>query len=465
MAIKGYVDLVDVESVGGWVLDEEAPAEEPIVDVFIGSKYIGSTVAHMDAPDLYTAGLPRSAKRFKFMHPERLQYGDLNSVTVHEHKHDHQLDGNFDQFRNYLSSKYNTPETMMPYCVFFDMKAEFDASLDGYRVSATGDVRIESERFSDVKFRVADEISSTSKLGLPTRGRAGNFWFYPESANLGFRFDSTVRNPANDLIIVELTYRDSGTLVAMPVAVTPVGKLAEQCSALIPEPAMIERVIGPTSDAWKSYVVGGWTNAAQLDWMCQKYMGRKLADLDRILDWGSGCARNTLPIARLAGKDVQVSGVDIDPVNIAWSKEHIKDASFEVSGLLPPLDFADHSFDVVYGLSIFTHLTELAQDLWLAELCRVLKPGGVAFLTFHGEAAAYSRGFSAAEIENYRLRGIEDYVLDRALIEVVDDSNYYRSTFHTTDYLRSRWSKYFDIVGIEGTTGGYQWFAACQKRK
>ena len=120
---------------------------------------------------------------------------------------------------------------------------------------------------------------------------------------------------------------------------------------------------------------------------------------------------------------------------------------------------------MVYGLSIFTHLTELAQDLWLAELCRVLKPGGVAFLTFHGEAAAYSRGFSAAEIENYRLRGIEDYVLDRALIEVVDDSNYYRSTFHTTDYLRSRWSKYFDIVGIEGTTGGYQWFAACQKRK
>jgi len=465
MAIKGYVDFVDVEGVAGWVLNEDVPEGEAIVDVFVGNRYAGSAVADIHAPDLYAAGLPRAAQRFKFVHPERLQYADLPAVTVYEHDHHQQLDGNFDQFRAYLASKYNTPETLMPYCVFFDVKADFDSSLEAYKVGVSGDVRIESDSFSDVKFCIPDEISGTTKLGLPTRGRASNFWFYPESNNLGFQFDATIRKPQNDLVRVELTYQDAGKLVTMPVAVTPVGKLADECASLIPESAMIERVIGPTSDAWKSYVVGGWTNASQLDWMCQKYMGRGLAELDKILDWGCGCARNTFPIARLAGRKTQVSGVDIDPVNIAWSKEHISEATFEVSGLLPSLNFADNSFDVVYGLSIFTHLTELAQDLWLAELCRVLKPGGVAFLTFHGEAAAYSRGFSATEIENYRLRGIEDYVLDRALIEVVDDSNYYRSTFHTTDYLRSRWSKYFDIVGIEGTTGGYQWFAACQKRK
>jgi hypothetical protein len=239
MAIKGYVDFVDVEGVAGWVLNEDVPEGEAIVDVFVGNRYAGSAVADIHAPDLYAAGLPRAAQRFKFLHPERLQYADLPAVTVYEHDHHQQLDGNFDQFRAYLASKYNTPETLMPYCVFFDVKADFDSSLEAYKVGVSGDVRIESDSFSDVKFCIPDEISGTTKLGLPTRGRASNFWFYPESNNLGFQFDATIRKPQNDLVRVELTYQDAGKLVTMPVAVTPVGKLADECASLIPESAMI----------------------------------------------------------------------------------------------------------------------------------------------------------------------------------------------------------------------------------
>jgi SAM-dependent methyltransferase len=383
-------------------------------------------------------------------------------VEVTEGATNQPLDGGFEYFRSYLAKKYATPELGGPYCLFFEASASADPLAKHYHVTVAGDIRVSSERASHVQPCADGEIRARLTLGLPTRGRAEGLWFYSPATNLGFRYEATIAEPSDDLIVVNLSYESGGTPFTMPLTAIPVGGLATECAASIPEPDMIKRVIGHYWDAWTSYVVGGWTNIVHLDWMCHKYLERSLAELDTILDWGCGCARNTQPLIKIAS-GARIHGIDIDPLNIAWSKQHVAGATFDVSGLFPPLKFADGTFDIVYGLSIFTHLTERAQDLWLAELHRVLKPGGIAFLTYHGEAAAYAREFSVEAIENYRQRGIEDYVLDDALTGVIDKGDYYRSTFHTTDYLYHRWSKYFDIAGIEPTTCGHQWFAVCQK--
>ena len=55
------------------------------------------------------------------------------------------------------------------------------------------------------------------------------------------------------------------------------------------------------------------------------------------------------------------------------------------NGSLPPLNISDHSVDVLYCVSVFTHLSENQHNAWLKEILRVLKPGDLFVGTFHGE--------------------------------------------------------------------------------
>ena len=49
--------------------------------------------------------------------------------------------------------------------------------------------------------------------------------------------------------------------------------------------------------------------------------------------------------------------------------------------------YPDDSFDVVYACSVFSHLPETLHLLWLAEIRRVLRPGGVLVATTLSESA------------------------------------------------------------------------------
>jgi 2-polyprenyl-3-methyl-5-hydroxy-6-metoxy-1,4-benzoquinol methylase len=54
--------------------------------------------------------------------------------------------------------------------------------------------------------------------------------------------------------------------------------------------------------------------------------------------------------------------------------------------LNPPLAVDNHIFDLIYGISILTHLSESAHFMWMEEFSRVLKPGGILFLTTQGNS-------------------------------------------------------------------------------
>ena len=78
-------------------------------------------------------------------------------------------------------------------------------------------------------------------------------------------------------------------------------------------------------------------------------------------------------------------GSDYNAEYVEWCSKNIPDVTFKKNELDPPLPFNDRQFDLVYGISIFTHLSEQKHWEWFTEPMRVLKPGGILFITTHGD--------------------------------------------------------------------------------
>jgi SAM-dependent methyltransferase len=115
--------------------------------------------------------------------------------------------------------------------------------------------------------------------------------------------------------------------------------------------------------------------------------GGRFEDLEAVLDFGCGCGRVMRRWAGVSGP--AFFGSDYNPKLIRWCQENLTFAQFEVNGLAPPLPFADGQFDLVYALSVFTHLSQPLQREWLAELGRVITPGGLLVFTTRGDAWAW----------------------------------------------------------------------------
>ena len=110
--------------------------------------------------------------------------------------------------------------------------------------------------------------------------------------------------------------------------------------------------------------------------------GTRLEDMSAILDFGCGCGRVT---RRLAGLTGEIHGSDFDPVAVEWCRKNLPFATFGDNGLEPPLAYDAGRFELVYAFSVLTHLPVDVQHAWIAELTRVLAPGGYLLVSTHGE--------------------------------------------------------------------------------
>jgi ubiquinone/menaquinone biosynthesis C-methylase UbiE len=100
---------------------------------------------------------------------------------------------------------------------------------------------------------------------------------------------------------------------------------------------------------------------------------------ERVLDVGCGTGVLTRQVAqRLVGPDACVVGVDAAPKMIQVARrraEGLPHVRFEV-GVAESLAFADASFDCALSTFFFHHIDAELKRRSLAELRRVLKPGG-----------------------------------------------------------------------------------------
>jgi ubiquinone/menaquinone biosynthesis C-methylase UbiE len=171
--------------------------------------------------------------------------------------------------------------------------------------------------------------------------------------------------------------------------------------------------------------------------------GRNIYSFENILDFGSGSGR---VIANF--KDVPEAchfyGTDIDAEMVLWCEEHIPGVHWNTNGYTPPLAYLDNTFDLIYAISVFTHLDEDMQNAWLGELRRIAKPGAILILTVLGDGIIGKP--SPNEQNKINSSGFAFVVGARGKLKIDNLPDFYQTTYHSEDYIRRVWSNYFEIV-------------------
>ena len=103
-----------------------------------------------------------------------------------------------------------------------------------------------------------------------------------------------------------------------------------------------------------------------------------------IFELGCGTARLLRHFRCIDG--VRLVGSDVNLEMIEWCKNNLSGMEFYDNELTPPLSFAeDDSFDLMLASSVFTHIPLDTQGLWLQEMKRILRPGGIFICSVLGQ--------------------------------------------------------------------------------
>jgi SAM-dependent methyltransferase len=147
---------------------------------------------------------------------------------------------------------------------------------------------------------------------------------------------------------------------------------------------------------------------------------------------------------------------DLNRRHVRWLCDHLpqKVKAFHHPSL-PSLPIADSSLDLIYAFSVFTHI-DTFETAWLAELRRILRPGGIAYVTVHDEDTW--RALREAPADNRILtcmRKTANFIEDQLASEMPGEWLVYRHTqtgpyrglvFHSQDYIARIWGRFFKIV-------------------
>lgn len=305
-----------------------------------------------------------------------------------------------------------------------------------------------SDRGNDgLAFRVGGRTVESAVVGIdrpdaPAHGA-------PEGRAIGFRF------PLGSAEIGAATWEEP-----LELAVTRHGVPLSELSywypgeaGVIPPASHRLRVAG--NDDLAAFLIEGYTAFHTIDAALRRWSGSPITASGTVLDWGVGCGRFSRYLEPHVGSHARLVGVDVDEFNVNWCREHLPWGEFHVASGRPPMPLDDNSVDVVVGISVFTHIRPALEREWLAELARVVRPGGYLLLTTLGDANFARSGLGAAEHRMLLEAGTLDVGYNDGIDgAVADDPEYYRNVFHTERHVRTVWSTWFDVVAYEPASIG-----------
>jgi len=166
----------------------------------------------------------------------------------------------------------------------------------------------------------------------------------------------------------------------------------------------------------------------------------------------------------------EVIGCDINRAHVDWVRRHLSSniRIFQNSSI-PSLPIPDASVDVITAFSVFTHI-ECFDTTWLMELRRILRPGGVAWLTIHGERTwrdidptwpLHSSLITHPDYHRYRANA--ELPEERLVFRWGAEGPYRANVFYSDAYIRRTWGRVLAIKDTFPTLPCFQEVIVLQK--
>lgn len=170
------------------------------------------------------------------------------------------------------------------------------------------------------------------------------------------------------------------------------------------------------------------------------------------LDFGCASGRVVRHVA-FQSECKNIYCVDINERNIKWILKYLPNKVVPIhTSILPHLPFEDNYFDFISSFSVFTHIF-VFETTWLAELRRILKPNGIAYVTLQ----------MGASLEEWRTNIVKNRprlaMNERFLTSKFDTKEVFiddaingkfinAQTFHPENYVRDLFGRFFKIEEI-----------------
>jgi SAM-dependent methyltransferase len=267
----------------------------------------------------------------------------------------------------------------------------------------------------------------------PAKVYADLYPWHPNSGHAGFTLDITheqldLRN-AKELNFESVSLADPKTILSYNLSI-----LRDDLDFQIPDAEIAARIgVGEPLH----YTMFGRAIYHAFDKSLRHETGKGFDGAKVIVDWGSGSGRVARHVVKELKSRQKFFGFDIDAPAVDWANKNIGN-HFKVCALQPPLDTKENSVDVVFASSVFTHLSEEAFHIWLEELCRVLKPGGVLLFTVLSDFSMISLlpNFPRQDLERYSDRGIYDDAENKQLESIGVGGDIYRNTWVKRAFIK-----------------------------
>jgi SAM-dependent methyltransferase len=157
-----------------------------------------------------------------------------------------------------------------------------------------------------------------------------------------------------------------------------------------------------------------------------------------VLDFGAGAGRTLRHFLNEAER-ATFWACDIDRESVEWLQENLSPPirAF-VSEEEPPLPLEAGSLDLIYAVSVFTHLAD-TWSAWLLELHRLLKKSGLLVTTFIGPGAAHyvtHEPWDPDRIGMTVLKPGQSWALGGPMV------------LHSPWWIEAHWGRVFDILEL-----------------